>query len=91
VSDDPKWLTVADVAKLLDLAPKTVYIMASPGCTEARRIPSHRLGPRGGKLRFLKSDVDAYIKTTRTAPASASYGPLKHLQPRIVGPGRRRP
>lgn len=90
MSDDIGWLTVDDVARKLDLKPKTVYILASEGCPASRRLASHRLGPRGGKLRFHPDDVADYIEARRSE-VKASPRALKHFQPRLAGSPRRRP
>jgi hypothetical protein len=87
-SEPIAWLTVNDVARMLDLKPKTIYILASEACPESRRLPSHRLGPRGGKLRFLAEDVADYIRASRTVVNPTSR-PLKHLTPRVAGSHRR--
>jgi excisionase family DNA binding protein len=90
MSEATEWLTVEDVARMLDLKPKTIYILASEGCSADRRIPSHRLGPRGGKLRFHREDVTAYIEATRTV-TKVSHRTLKILEPKTAGSTRRRP
>jgi hypothetical protein len=87
-SEDIAWLTVQDVARKLDLAPKSIYLMAGEGCPADRRIPSHRLGPRGGKLRFHPDDVAAYIESRR-AVVRPSHRELKELRPRVGSTPRR--
>jgi excisionase family DNA binding protein len=84
------WLTAEDVAPLLGIAAKTVYQMASRDFPEARRIPSYRLGPRGGKLRFLRAEVEGYIKGLRPEPKPTGRALTEHT-PRKAERRRPRP
>lgn len=87
--DDIKWLTVADVARKLDLKTKTVYLLASEHCPADRRIASHRLGPNGGKLRFHPDDVADYIESRRSIVKSSPQT-LRYLRPKVAGSTGRR-
>jgi excisionase family DNA binding protein len=85
-----EWLTVAEVAPLLGIGEKLVYEMSGPRTPEEKRIPCYRLGPKGGKLRFKREEIEGYIKTLRPAPP-ASPRDLGEFRPRLVEPRRRRP
>jgi excisionase family DNA binding protein len=84
------WLTVDDVAPLLGIAAKTVYQMAAQSFPEARRIPSYRLGPRGGKLRFLRGEIEGYVKALRPVPKPTGRVLTEHT-PRKAERRRPRP
>ncbi|MHB8883086.1 MAG: helix-turn-helix domain-containing protein [Thermodesulfovibrionales bacterium] len=53
-------LTVADVARMLSISPKTVYFWA-----ETRQIPHYKLN---GCLRFKQSEIEAWIDTWHRDP-----------------------
>lgn len=70
---DPEWLTVEDVAPLLGLSAKNVYVMTSRGL-----IPHYRIGPNRGKIRFRRADIDDYIQGCRVgAPVAAPRPPAR--------------
>ncbi len=57
-----QFLTVSEVAALLKISPRTIYNEVRPGAERKFPIKAKRVG--GGRLlRFLKSDVDAYIES----------------------------
>ena len=69
MNDQRRWLGTVDVARYLGVVPRTVYGLANSG---------QLVGYRHGRvLRFLASDVDAYLDTARLRP-----GDLDHLAPR---------
>lgn len=83
-----EWLTVEQVAPLLGIGVKLVYVMSNKNFPAERRIPCYRLGAKGGKLRFRREDIDGYIKTLRPK-AEASHRYLGNFRPREAV--RRRP
>lgn len=83
-----EWLTVVDVAPLLGIGVKLVYVMSNPKFPADRRIPCYRLGARGGKLRFRREDIDDYIRCLRPKP-EPTHRDLGNFRPRVAV--RRRP
>lgn len=84
-----EWLTAEEVAPILGIGAKNVYRMSAPAWPEDKRIPCYRLGPRGGKLRFKRAEIEAYVESLRPHP-EPTHRPLRLLEPR-VGPKRPRP
>lgn len=58
-----KILTVKEVSELLKIKPSTVYAWA-----EQRKIPCHKIN---GVLRFVESDVLAWLAASCKLPAEA--------------------
>lgn len=56
MADDKKWLTTAQVAKLLKVEPITVWRLANDGKIPFTKTP-------GGHRRFDPGEIDAYIAT----------------------------
>lgn len=73
-----EWLTVEDVAPLLGISAKNVYVMTSRGA-----IPHYRIGPNKGKIRFRRSDIDEYIRGCKVGePARTPRPPARRYVPR---------
>ncbi len=56
-------LTVAEVARELELSEKTVR-----GLIRRRELPAYRITPR--KLYVLRGDLEAFVESRRTAPVT---------------------
>lgn len=73
-------LTVKEVAAKLRLGSNAVYDLITSG-----RLPCHRIGRRGGRLRVSAEDLRAYVQSCRDAsspiPRSTPTHPrLRHLR-----------
>lgn len=62
-ADFKMWLDMAAVAEYLQKSEVTVRRW-----TKAKELPSYKIG---GEYRFLKEDIDEYIKKNRSVPALA--------------------
>ena len=71
-------LTIADVARRLNVSESTVYNLA-----EAGKLAGYRVGMGRGTWRFTEDDVSAYLESCRhqrrDAPRPGSVR-LKHLR-----------
>ncbi|MBM4489652.1 helix-turn-helix domain-containing protein [Rhodococcus hoagii] len=59
--DDDRLLTVQDVAEILATSARTVGRLYRMG-----ELPCVRVGPNGKQVRFLRADVEDYIRRRRT-------------------------
>ncbi len=82
------YLTVQDVAELLDVPKSFVYRRTCRGHSDA--LPSYRFG---GHLRFRPDDVHAWIEKHRREPAPpdplALVAATKNRRPRSTGKAQR--
>ena len=68
-----EWLGTTEAARYLGVVPRTLYRIIDEG-----KIPAYKMGR---VLRVRRSDIEAYIETTRVQPGS-----LSHLYPpRVEG------
>jgi excisionase family DNA binding protein len=65
-------LTAQDLAKLMVVSQTTVYELVSAG-----QLPCIRIGARGGRYRFARADVDAYLSKQRVGATSGDPMTLK--------------
>ncbi len=56
----PEWLTVADVAKMLQFSPKSIYRMI-----QNKELPAHRFP--GGDYRIRRRDLEEWLETRKLA------------------------
>ena len=61
-------LSLADVAKYLDLAEATIYQWA-----QKEKLPAYKLG---GIWRFKQGEIDAWLETQRSGPDISTQNPL---------------
>jgi excisionase family DNA binding protein len=74
------YLTVQQAADELGLTTNQVYILV-----RSKRLRHHRLGARGGLLRFRREDLLAYLASTAVEPAAPRKArdgttKLKHIK-----------
>lgn len=78
---EKKWLTLSDVAKTLGIHPSTVRSWADQGI-----LPVYRT--KGGHRRFLKNEIELWMKTSRQKqeiePSKALQDVMKHIRFKIV-------
>jgi excisionase family DNA binding protein len=60
-SFEPRWWNVEIAADYLDVHPSTIYLAVKRG-----RLRAYRAGEGTGVLRFLREDLDAYMKSRAT-------------------------
>lgn len=77
-------LTTKQAAERLGLSPRTVALLAQRG-----KVRSVRMGLKGGSLRFVPEDLDAYVESCRVfgsldwpLPASSRHRGLNNGGPR---------
>ena len=80
-------MSVAEVAKILDLSPKSVYELA-----KAKRIDHYRTGPSNGKILFDQDQVNRYLDSCRVTvavptPDQAPVSPRRSPNPSPVVQG----
>src|SRR5262245_56368078 len=71
-------MTIEEAAERIGLSPRSLRRLLDEG-----RAAVHRIGPRGGRVRFSPEDLDAYVRSTR------QYGPWREPSPKP--PKRRYP
>lgn len=64
-------LTTEQAAERLGLSPRSIRALVAAG-----KLAVHRLGPRGGIVRFSPEDLDEYVRRTR------QYGPRSVHSPK---------
>jgi len=75
----PRLLTVRDVAEVLQLSPACVYAMVAEG-----KLVVHRVGTGRGSIRVNRRDLDDYLDSCREQSQRSRPRPprprLKHLK-----------
>jgi excisionase family DNA binding protein len=66
---DERFLTVAEVAALLQVGGSTVYALISKGL-----LPAYRVGPAKGGIRVSQADLKAYLESVRIGKRYRSNG-----------------
>ncbi|WP_420116576.1 helix-turn-helix domain-containing protein [Micromonospora sp.] len=59
-ADQPDWLTIPEVARLVRATPKTVYLWIKAGHLTAYKLP--------GKHMVLREDLMQWLRSTRQEP-----------------------
>lgn len=80
----PQMLTMEQVCEFLGVTKTTAYALTSSG-----RLPSYRIGIKGGAIRVRLSDLEAYLESTRTGTAQPKP-PTAPLKLQRLEPGRKR-
>jgi excisionase family DNA binding protein len=70
-------MTVAEVARLLEVSPFTVYKLCERGL-----LAHHRVGTRRGCIRIEAADIDAYRSSRRVEARPAEEAPENPRGPR---------